>query len=163
MGDGAINQFPNMLAREVVAKALAGRAPLQTELFLQLMKQLTANPSAESEAAGWRLMALALQCFKPDPMVEQFLEYFLRESTGQARCRLHPTAYIRLMYETVRHGSVLDVPSDAMLQAMLLRDCSQEKPGELNKLLLADEPPDGLFREKSTPRIANPQQFSGAL
>jgi len=82
MGD-AVYQFPLMLAVELVEKAAAGGPALQTELYMQLMKQLLHNPNPESEHKGWQLMALSLQCFPPDAMVEHFLEYFLREHASR--------------------------------------------------------------------------------
>ena len=95
MGDVSL-QFPLMLVQEIVEKATACGPPLQTELYMQLMKQLSDNPNPESEHKGWQLMALSLGCFPPDAMVEHFLEYFLRN-----HARPHPTAYIYLMYQVV--------------------------------------------------------------
>ena len=51
-----------------------------------------------------------------------------------------------------------EVPPDGKMQAMLTRDVSQEKAGELNKLLMAAEE-----SEMVTPRVATLQQFSGTL
>ena len=129
---------------------------------MQLMKQLTQNPSPESTAKGWQLMALALQCFPPDSMVEHFLEKFLRDHATP-----HPTAYIYLMYRTVRRGPLRKALSPQKLQAMLLIDCSKERAGALNPLLLADDEsspdPRSQRQERATPRLENPINMSGRL
>ena len=64
------------------------------------MKQLTGTPSAKGARLGWQLMALFLQCFPPDAMVEHFVERFLRAQTHDA----HARALISLMYARVRTG-----------------------------------------------------------
>ena len=113
MGDVSL-QFPLMLVAEIVEKATTCGAPLQTELYMQLMKQLSDNPNPESEQKGWQLMALALGCFPPDAMVEHFVEYFLR-----THAKPHPTSYIYLMYRTVRRGPLKRPLSKEKMQAML--------------------------------------------
>lgn len=141
MGDAPL-PFPLMLVAEIVEKATAAGPPLQTELYMQLMKQLSGNPSPASEQRGWQLMALALGCFPPDAMVEHFLEYFLR-----THARPHPTAYIYLMYQTVRRGPLGRPLRKETMQAMLLLDCSKERAGKLNPLLMADDDDETMLND----------------
>jgi len=51
---------------------------LRDELYCQLMKQLTANPSPESIDHGFTLMSLLLSTFPPSAELENYLEMFLR-------------------------------------------------------------------------------------
>ena len=157
MGDVSL-QFPLMLVAEIVEKATTCGAPLQTELYMQLMKQLSDNPNPESEQKGWQLMALALGCFPPDAMVEHFVEYFLR-----THAKPHPTAYIYLMYRTVRRGPLKRPLSKEKMQAMLLLDCSKERPGKLNPLLMADHETstkDSGSAARDVPKAAAPSALA---
>ena len=116
MGD-APYQFPIMLAVELVTKALSGGSELQTEVYTQLMKQLSANPSEASKRLGWQLLALVLQCFPPDAMVENFIEAFLRENATP-----DPRAYTSLMYAAVRRGPLSAAPTEEEILSMLTKD-----------------------------------------
>jgi hypothetical protein len=56
--------YPASLAHEVVYKGLE-EPLLRDEIFLQLIKQTTKNPSAESTLLGWKLIYLCLKTFPP--------------------------------------------------------------------------------------------------
>jgi hypothetical protein len=116
MGD-APYQFPIMLAVELVTKALSGGGELQTEVYTQLMKQLSDNPSEASKRLGWQLLALVLQCFPPDAMVENYIEAFLREKATP-----DPRAYTSLMYAAVRRGPLSAAPTEEEILSMLTKD-----------------------------------------
>jgi len=128
MGD-SVHGYPLTLVQEMLAKALAGGAPLQTEVYVQLMKQLVDNPSGKSEKLGWSLFALWLQAFPPDAGVEDFVEWFVR-----SRATPRPAAYLRLLYATKRRGALLAAPSDGQINLMLSVDCSVDKPTNIPKL-----------------------------
>ena len=42
------------------------------------MKQLSKNPSKQSVARGWRLLAMCLNSFAPD-QVENYVDFFIRK------------------------------------------------------------------------------------
>lgn len=107
--------FPLMLAQELVSHALGGSAELNAEIYVQLMKQLTSNPNAKSERLAWQLLALSLQCFPPDAMVEHYVERFVRTRASEA----HANALIGLMYTSVRAGPLRKVPGEAQIEKML--------------------------------------------
>jgi len=64
--------------REVVAEGLSTPL-LRDEIYLQIIKQLTENPSPDSIAKGWKIMALCLTTFPPGADFENFLEVYLRK------------------------------------------------------------------------------------
>jgi len=120
MGE-TIASFPLMLVQELLGLVLTGGspdalAPIQTEVYVQLIKQLTDNPSPKSERLGWQLMALFLQCFPPDSMVENYVEFFVRTKTADA----HARELITIMYKRMRKGALRKVPAEDQLATMLL-------------------------------------------
>jgi hypothetical protein len=81
------------------------------------MKQLSSNPSEASKRLGWQLLALVLQCFPPDAMVENYIESFLRENATP-----DPRAYTSLMYAAVRRGPLSAAPTEEEILSMLTKD-----------------------------------------
>ena len=78
-----------------------------------MMKQLTSNPSPASERLGWQLFALMVQCFPPDPLVENYVANFLRGGP------LSATFYLRLGYAARRREPRSRAPLDSELPGML--------------------------------------------
>eukprot|EP01100_Stratorugosa_tubuloviscum_P007534 TRINITY_DN3124_c0_g1_i1.p1 TRINITY_DN3124_c0_g1~~TRINITY_DN3124_c0_g1_i1.p1 ORF type:complete len:1462 (-),score=863.00 TRINITY_DN3124_c0_g1_i1:229-4614(-) len=94
MGDKPLN-YPQMLAREVLQKGIDHKE-LRDEIYVQLLKQITNNPSSDSIAKGWKLIELAIECFPPSREFENFLEIYLRqlgESKAALRNKLHEIVY----------------------------------------------------------------------
>eukprot|EP00002_Diphylleia_rotans_P034228 TRINITY_DN7339_c0_g1_i5.p1 TRINITY_DN7339_c0_g1~~TRINITY_DN7339_c0_g1_i5.p1 ORF type:complete len:548 (+),score=82.03 TRINITY_DN7339_c0_g1_i5:209-1852(+) len=50
---------------------------LRDEIFCQLAKQITENPSEESNIRGWGLFGLCLSCFQPSPALTDHLKEIL--------------------------------------------------------------------------------------
>ena len=56
---------------------------LRDELYLQLCKQTTSNPSSKSEEAGWELIAICVTFFPPSTRFTSYLEgYICRHIKG---------------------------------------------------------------------------------
>eukprot|EP00743_Colponemidia_sp_Colp-15_P007995 GILK01008660.1.p1 GENE.GILK01008660.1~~GILK01008660.1.p1 ORF type:complete len:2044 (+),score=493.00 GILK01008660.1:237-6368(+) len=104
--------YPLMLAQEILSKGV-GYPELRDEIYCQLMKQLTDNPSSESISKGWQLVAFCLETFPPSNTFDNFLEIFLRERSEPAQ------KYLGLLHARVYGGARSQAPSVGEIQRVL--------------------------------------------
>ncbi|KAG8034767.1 hypothetical protein G9C98_007843 [Cotesia typhae] len=88
------------------------RPILRDEIYCQILKQLTKNPSKSSHARGWVLLSLCLGCF---PSSEQFVKY-LRAFINSGPPNYAPYCDQRLT-RTFKNGARTQPPSWLELQA----------------------------------------------
>ena len=82
------------LASELLQSALDVKE-IRTEVFCQVIKQLTQNPSGQSEQKGRDLLILCLYTFPPPPDFENYCEMYLRSLPNKDKYvgTLHDTLY----------------------------------------------------------------------
>jgi hypothetical protein len=79
------NPYPPAMALQVLQTGVA-QPELRAEIYMQLIKQLRHNPSADSQRRYWELLALALMTFAPGPGCDDFVHVFVKanaEGGGQ--------------------------------------------------------------------------------
>ena len=93
MGDKSYSHTDS-LASELLQSALDVKE-IRTEMYCQLIKQLTQNPSLQSEAKGRDLLVLCLATFPPPPDFENYCEMYLRSLPNKDKYvnALHDTLY----------------------------------------------------------------------
>jgi len=91
MGDRPL-PYPNSLAQDLLEQCLA-TPDLRNEVYCQIIKQLTENPSPQSVSKGWQLMRCCLQTFPPSEEFANYLEMFLAAKGKDDK-------YIEMLHDT---------------------------------------------------------------
>jgi len=72
------------LAQDIIDTAKA-EPDIADEIYVQVMKQLTQNPSARSTRAGWDLLLMLTQTVDPSPILEEFTRAFFTMAIYEKR------------------------------------------------------------------------------
>ena len=104
MGDKSM-AFPATLAQDILQKGLE-QPQLRDEIYLQIMKQLTSNPTADSIAKGWQVMCMCVSTFPPSMEFELYLLNFMHEQKKK-----------KVRLEHIRQRRTLFQRNQAMLQS----------------------------------------------
>jgi len=73
MGDRKSSKPPLEHAKKMLRNLMIAPSGLRDEAFMQLCKQTTNNPTADSTARGWELMSFFLATFPPSKNLKSFL------------------------------------------------------------------------------------------
>ena len=117
MGDKKSYSTKETLATDFLNAALDGDLNLRTELYVQIMKQLSANPNLESEKSGWDLLALLIATIPPPPVLENYLVVFLMKK-GKKRGQPWISEMHRTQYERSLNGAG-EVMSETAMKTFL--------------------------------------------
>jgi len=130
MGDKKITA-PIQLAVELVQEGL--KTPqLRDELYCQIIKQLTNNPSPESQTKGWNLMIVCLHSFPPSETLENYLQMFFRMSGNP------PRKFINLMHKTMYTGARTNYPTESDINTWIQQQSSLDCDDYKTKLAKAE-------------------------
>eukprot|EP00605_Chrysophyceae_sp_TOSAG23-4_P001878 GSChrysophyteH1.ASY1.ANO1.2073.1 assembled CDS len=85
MGDKATNKSQSELVYQILAVALSDNLKLGDEIYCQIVKQVTNNPSTDSELQGWYLLTILLACSPPSAYYSPYLMKFFVNAAKSAR------------------------------------------------------------------------------
>jgi len=102
--------FPATLAHDILTKGLE-HPLMRDELFMQLMKQLSHNPKAESIAKGWQLMCMCVSTFPPSDEFDHFvLNFILSKTEGHGAVKNYAKYALRTLEGMMTSGASGFVP-----------------------------------------------------
>jgi len=101
--------YPTMLAKEILQKGLE-EPHLRDEIYCQLVKHVSSNPTPSSVSQGWKLMRLCLSTFPPSEEFENYLEMWLKRAGAPA------AGCIDILHTTTFKGAKSSPPSEAEIE-----------------------------------------------
>jgi len=84
-----------LASREAVMDLARAEALLRTEIYIQMMKQLTQNPSEHSLLMGWQMLHFLCLSAPPGPDVVEFVEAFAQQATTSSVSGIPDAALLR--------------------------------------------------------------------
>ncbi|GMH53857.1 hypothetical protein TrRE_jg1604 [Triparma retinervis] len=131
MGDKQMS-FPATLAHDILTKGLESPL-LRDEVYMQLMKQLSHNPKADSIAKGWQLMCMCVSTFPPSEDFDKFvMNFILSKVEGVGAVKNYAKYCLRTLEGMLTSGASGFVPSVEEIQAY------KERPPILASIELVD-------------------------
>ncbi len=115
-------QYPDTLLREIAVAGIEGGNDLRGEIYVQLLKQLTKNPSTESIQRCWEAFKLLLYCFPPPESVENTVHCFVRANAPEETKEKLKMAVHMSHYNGVRSAPPSDGDIHSILQTFFDRE-----------------------------------------
>ncbi|PRP84330.1 class VII unconventional myosin [Planoprotostelium fungivorum] len=107
-----------MNAKFIIAKALSTKT-LRDEIYAQICKQTTENPSKESKKRGWEMMAYCVSFFAPSEEMLPFLASYILAEVQTREGEKDIAGYcIRALRRTVQNGTKKVPPSGPEFDAI---------------------------------------------
>uniref|UniRef100_A0AAF5RTL4 Uncharacterized protein n=3 Tax=Wuchereria bancrofti TaxID=6293 RepID=A0AAF5RTL4_WUCBA len=94
------------------------RPDMRDEIYCQICKQLTRNPSGSSCARGWILLSLCLGCFTPTDRFLPYLQCFIRQTCPAGRFAEYIESKLK---RTLSNGTRNYPPNSVEIQASKMR------------------------------------------
>merc|ERR1712050_231549 len=76
--------FVSDKAAPILKRVNSGDEELRDEVYIQVMKQLTDNPSNDSAEKGWLLLEKMVEIELPSGELSEFFRAFLQKEAGQS-------------------------------------------------------------------------------
>ena len=94
--------YPETLCDDIVRKGLKGWPKLGDEIYVQLMKHISNNPTGSSSKAAWNLMCICANAFPPNKFLQPYLINFLSTPIGGDGMVEHGDAIRVVVLERIR-------------------------------------------------------------
>uniref|UniRef100_A0A1I7VNY1 Unconventional myosin-VIIa n=1 Tax=Loa loa TaxID=7209 RepID=A0A1I7VNY1_LOALO len=94
------------------------RPDIRDEIYCQICKQLTKNPSGSSCARGWILLSLCLGCFGPTDRFLPYLQCFIRQTCPTGRFAEYMESKLK---RTLANGTRNYPPNSVEIQASKMK------------------------------------------
>ncbi len=127
--------FPTALAEDVLQKGL-NLPDIVDEIYLQILKQLTKNPRAESIACGWQLMCMCVGTFPPSRDFQLYLLNFIL-----LNAEIHGAVGNYARYSLRRLEGMLTSGPSGFLPSVEEIQAYKERPPILSTIELVDGTP----------------------
>lgn len=109
-------QSTSEVALKIVRTGLA-EPEMRDELFLQVLCQITGNPSTASCIRGWQMLNVLLTCFPPSSSLEPCLRNFLQERSTQEGTATLAEHACQSLDSVLQRGARTRLPSVASVGA----------------------------------------------
>jgi len=146
MGDKSYGNS-DTLACELLKNCLEQK-DLHTEIYCQLIKQLTQNPSAQSQQKGLDLLILCLATFKPSPDFENYLEMYLRALNNKEK-------FVEIFHQTLYGGERNSPPREEELPT-ILRQAENFRAGQQGSFAANNQPNNNINNNNYQPHAPQP-------
>eukprot|EP00968_Pinguiococcus_pyrenoidosus_P019505 scaffold2120_cov259-Pinguiococcus_pyrenoidosus.AAC.11 len=118
-GDKRFN-YPDTLITDIIQDGMESDI-IRAEIFAQIMKQLSENPSAKSADRYWVLLMMCLLHFSPGQSLENYVHIFIRNHAPEnykdaLKQQCHKAAYRPVQSRAPEAGDIQRLLSDAGFQ-----------------------------------------------
>jgi hypothetical protein len=124
MGDRKSSKPPLEHAKKMLRNLMIAPSGLRDEAFMQLCKQTTNNPNADSTTRGWELMNFFLATFPPSKNLKSFLLAHFDKAVGESAASPRVASLARLCKE--RLPTILALGQRKQVPSTLELQCLQE-------------------------------------
>jgi len=138
MGDKP-NTYQGNKEEPVLNAAKSADVALRDEVFVQIMKQLTKNPSSKSSAAGWELLESVLAEALPSDELSEFLRGFLQKMAASGESAPSKEGRIGKRVTTQAEVEMRGVQS-ALVRKSFLQNNQPKFAADALETLLARQP-----------------------